>query len=1006
MNDWFQDLHTERKEMVRSLRRNDMIEGIRSLTIDKYADPIHFVYELLQNAEDQNASSVSFSLSDESLEFIHNGEPFKAQDVMSITKLGSDKAKEADKIGCFGIGFKSVFEITERPEIYTTLDGNRFAFAIEDQFIPLALPVDASLTIGITRFVFPFKQPNSDYYTKIRAKLSTLGAETLLFLDHLKDISWETTEETGTYICERSAPPHEWCELISEVGRKEGPQETKHRKYLRFSRNALVASKRKNLTVRVAFRVEKNCIQPEEGLSDLNVYFPTGEKTGLKFRLHAPMLLTDSRANIKRDNETNQLLMHHCAHLVAECLTLVKQMDLLDVEFLQCLPIRPQDFPTNSMFQPIYEAVRDTLRTQPLLPTAIGSQVGHVKPSDARIPDGATMRGLIDQVQLTQLHTLQPNERSIHNSVWWLSEKIRQNTTRDLWVYLKEELGVEEIDLEKFSGMLNLSFIERQSDTWMIQFYRTLFISAQALWKSGSPNPRLRKKEIIRLENNSHIMPFFPGEKRTAYLPTTSDYGLPTVKHVLAQDATVIGFLKELGLDKPDLVDVVRENVLSRYIADPPSNQMSYLRDLDTIADAIQTCDPNSRSELEQALKRVPFIRSFSPAKGAHFWCRPKDVYQSIPELLHWFEGDASAQFVDEKVSKQVAWKVIEEFINHRSKTIRDDVKMDFSPVEKGNTILSDKNPYKRGLQRFDPNAHIDGLDYAMAKPTVQKAQMLWRLLLLHHYILKGDVQTSQYKDYRDPTQDRIKSSIYDICSNTRWLPNRDGKFRKPSEISLFELPEGWENLSENAKNLSSALDMKRVDALEKERESREFQEFKQLRAEFLAWKRRRPLLPESEVTSQERAEKLADRQQESPDVKYQKRLRSVRTSSRDLREADRRYLMEYCENPDGKMICQICCKEMPFKVNDEYYFEATHVLKKTLKEVIRNKIALCPVCAAKWQYANAHTSDEILQKLTDCSGTTIDVTLAGQAETVHFFKTHLGDLKAVLRSITDEKRV
>lgn len=45
-------------------------------------------------------------------------------------------------------------------------------------------------------------------------------------------------------------------------------------------------------------------------------------------------------------------------------------------------------------------------------------------------------------------------------------------------------------------------------------------------------------------------------------------------------------------------------------------------------------------------------------------------------------------------------------------------------------------------------------------------------------------------------------------------------------------------------------------------------------------------------------------------------------------------------------------------------------------------------------------------QPIADCNGTTIDVTLARQAETVHFFKTQLGDLKAVLRSITDEKRV
>ncbi len=197
---------------------------------------------------------------------------------------------------------------------------------------------------------------------------------------------------------------------------------------------------------------------------------------------------------------------------------------------------------------------------------------------------------------------------------------------------------------------------------------------------------------------------------------------------------------------------------------------------------------------------------------------------------------------------------------------------------------------------------------------------------------------------------------------------------------------------------------MKRVDAFEKERETQEFEEFKRLRQEFLAWKRRQLSLPEGEEISDERAAKLAESQKQSPDVKYQMRLRSVRTSSQDLRETDRRYLMEYCENADGQMFCQICCDEMPFKIRGEYYFEATRFLKVNVQDIIRNKIALCPICAAKWLYANPHTPDEIFQKLMLCSNGTIDVTLAGKAETVRFFGKQLGDLRAALRGLPSEE--
>ena len=127
MGDWFDDLYNKRVAWVESTRQNDFQRGIDNLTVNKYADSIHFVYELLQNAEDQDATSAEFVLRENSLEFCHDGKPFTQADVENITGIGNtQKAGQANKIGCFGIGFKSVFEITDRPEIYAGLDGQPF----------------------------------------------------------------------------------------------------------------------------------------------------------------------------------------------------------------------------------------------------------------------------------------------------------------------------------------------------------------------------------------------------------------------------------------------------------------------------------------------------------------------------------------------------------------------------------------------------------------------------------------------------------------------------------------------------------------------------------------------------------------------------------------------------------------------------------------------------------------------------------------------------------------
>src|SRR6266576_68259 len=113
MDSWFEELSLMRKKFVESARENKFEKGIRQSTVEKYPDPVHFVYELLQNAEDQGATEAQFQLAPTHLIFSHNGKPFIRQDVENITGIGnSNKPQEPNKIGRFGMGFKSVFDMT------------------------------------------------------------------------------------------------------------------------------------------------------------------------------------------------------------------------------------------------------------------------------------------------------------------------------------------------------------------------------------------------------------------------------------------------------------------------------------------------------------------------------------------------------------------------------------------------------------------------------------------------------------------------------------------------------------------------------------------------------------------------------------------------------------------------------------------------------------------------------------------------------------------------------
>src|SRR4051812_16451779 len=127
MSSFIERLAQQRLKFLEGLDAN---EGDINLDIfeDFYPDQAHFIFELLQNAEDAGATEATFTLLNEGCRFVHNGtRDFAEDDVRSITGIhNSTKDKSPDLIGKFGVGFKSVFVYTLSPVIYS----GEFAFRI------------------------------------------------------------------------------------------------------------------------------------------------------------------------------------------------------------------------------------------------------------------------------------------------------------------------------------------------------------------------------------------------------------------------------------------------------------------------------------------------------------------------------------------------------------------------------------------------------------------------------------------------------------------------------------------------------------------------------------------------------------------------------------------------------------------------------------------------------------------------------------------------------------
>ena len=370
-----EELKRERLEWVEASRKNGFEEGIGRLLTDLYPDNAHFIYELLQNAEDAQATEVRFILQEDRVEFEHNGARlFSIEDVEAITGLGiSAKKDDPTNIGKFGVGFKAVFAYTATPEVRS---GN-FHFRIRDLVVPETEGLGPRpLGEQETRFSFPFNKPRkppNTAYAEIEQNLRQLDESTLLFLGNIRKIEYLLSDSTLGFL-ERRETGKNRIEILVQHPEESEPVSVP---YLLFEKDVNVRDEDGNLKrcrIAVAFGLEKT--QREEWRVKLLtkgqvcIYFPAEKETSnLRFHLHAPFASTVARDSV-RACEANDSLRDQLAILIAESMTTIRDQGLLNVGFLAVLP-NEEDF-LSPFYEPIMEKLVEAFQNEKLTPMRQG----------------------------------------------------------------------------------------------------------------------------------------------------------------------------------------------------------------------------------------------------------------------------------------------------------------------------------------------------------------------------------------------------------------------------------------------------------------------------------------------------------------------------------------------------------------------------------------------------------------------------------------------------------
>lgn len=766
----------------------------RKLLVERYAQRQHFLLELLQNAEDaikrrgvEGPRSVRFELTRSGVTLRHFGLPFSEADVRGICGIASGtKGDDGRTIGRFGIGFKAVYAFTECPEIHS---GDE-SFAIENYVHPVAIE-RASLKPGETIIHLPFKPGDGKAFADVSVGLQQLGARTLLFLQEINEIQWAIDGlGGGNYMRGPPVAAGSQSTWISLIGIDEKGEETDET-WLMLRSVASSPREEAQGAVASAFLISVD----KEGQTfiqrlpnaPLVVFFPTVISTGLGFLLHAPFETTPSRDNVLMDEPLNQSLVDDAAALLRIALGELRELGLLTIQALSILPLELDDTATGKFLQPIFEAAKDAVATQALVPTEDG---GHTSSSALRIARSQLLRQLLTPTQLKQLFG---RDLPTH----WVHADLSTDRAGSVWKYLTEVHAVPVITPESFARMLGEAFLAAQENEWFNSLYE-LLNDQPALMRPSSP---LMDKPILKLADG-RLVSVRSISRFPVFLPSATPTGFASISPAACASEDALAFLKRMGLDLPDLVDDIVANLVPKYRAEVIEvHDDEYAADIDRLVKAWRTDSEAQRRKLREALGTASIVMAIDMESGKNDTvARPGQVYIASERLQALFQGVPGVLVVDSSYDCLRGEPIRAVLLSCgasrylRTQRFEDSFSMEDKSEMRRLAGQADKSG-SDSVEDWDIDGldellqHLGRLDFESAR---ERAQMLWEELTDLVTARGPSVLCGTYQwSYVRQRQHFFAARFVRTLNSVAWIPFK-GALNRPGDVVFEELGEGW----------------------------------------------------------------------------------------------------------------------------------------------------------------------------------------------------------------------
>lgn len=802
----FELLHRDREGDARTFNKPDY-KGIWAGVVDKYKEKAHFVYELLQNADDANATEAVFTLERSRLIFRHNGtvrftvssvnDSKNKGHINAITGVGnSTKGEEnGNTIGKFGVGFKAVFQYTTEPHIYD----DSFWFKIEQFIIPTMLDEDfPGRKKGETIFVFPFSSPATSY-DEIVQRLSKLD-NPIIFLRNLKKVVIELPhdvhlvyDKTITFHRQKDDVTHELLTITNG--------DTNQRIHM-FTKPIEVVEeggKRYHQYISVGYHLKENGDLDDKIQGKVFCFFPTAEDFHLHCIVHAPFLLVDSRQQLKED-KINENLKNELAELTAEALLILRDYGiatghlLVNENIFNFIPTAT----TNSLLDNTFRA--KYIRLMQREPMLLGRGGKYVSSHGALICSPISMMKLLSDQQIQELCAYGYNNQYDEiKPCWTFLRDETQKIYKESYVKtILDELGVRVFSGSELARLITPNFMELHGFEWAIRLYRYLKDDARSLWDKNTRylNQPFRYAPIFLSQNGEWIAPFKmlgKEEQPNIYLPIGNSKGSYNLIHpslIEHIDKSILEFYEELGIKKPDIIDFIQKHILPKYSQDEIEDE-ALIEDIYSVLEILDD-DANNRRKndiVDLIKKHIKLVGTDSVIYD------PNDLYIASSNLQCYFKGNGNVVYVD-----------VDFYYNNTRYVTKDDLLRFFitlgvntSPRVREITQTDTNSFNKKRLTEVDFSYSSRGYiikDYIIegftnlieGNLTEDSSLYIWSVLAK----MDKDIENylTGYYDYfyHSNKREKFESSLVDYLRNSKWIINVNGNPCSVKDITQEDL--------------------------------------------------------------------------------------------------------------------------------------------------------------------------------------------------------------------------